>query len=151
MISCKNCGTVRYRMKKLGLCERCYELTRKIEELGHWNPNDAKTLKGYPRSLPLFPPRIITRIKANAICTHKSRLKELKLQEKWRQEPAKSIAIEYQFRWLAERVGLRNPNFLHGIASCFDSYTQKQRDTLYDILKSIEEHRPRAPFQWSIL
>jgi hypothetical protein len=94
---------------------------------------------------------MIARMKANAIDKHKGRLKELKLQEKWRQEPATSVAIEYQFQWLAERVGLRNPIFLHGIANCFDSYNQKQRDTLYDILKSIEEHLRRSPFQWSVL
>jgi hypothetical protein len=34
-------------------------------------------------------------MKAIAIDQWKSRLKQLKLQEKWRQEPVKSITIEY--------------------------------------------------------
>jgi hypothetical protein len=90
-------------------------------------------------------------MKENRLKELRARLRQYKLQEKWREESTSSISIEYQLRWLAKRAGVRRPDFLHGVAECFDEYTSKQRKTLYDILKSIEEHLPQPPISWMIL
>jgi hypothetical protein len=76
-------------------------------------------------------------------------LKRYQLEERWRAEmPDCSLSIERQLQWLASRAGVRNTDFLHGLALCFDDFTPEQCVKLYGILKSIEEHLPRPPIQW---
>jgi hypothetical protein len=150
-MKCRNCNAIRFGIKQRGLCKRCYKATLLIEKLEGWNPNDERTLRGYPRSVPLFPPPIIARMKKNALSELRARLQQYKLQEKWREEPTSSISIEYQLRWLAKQAGARKPDFLHGVANCFDDYTPEQRKTLYNMLKNIQEYLPEPPIPWSIL
>jgi len=128
--------------------QRCFGATHEIEKLKDWNPNDESTLKGYPRGLPLLPPALVIRMRDDAVEQWRERLKRLQLEERWRDEPPSSISIEYQLQWLATRAGVRNSDFLHGLAGCFDDYKPEQRKKLYGILKSIEEHLPRPRIQW---
>jgi hypothetical protein len=145
---CRNCEATRFGIKLRGLCKRCFGATNEIEKLKKWNPDDESTLRGYPRGLPLLPPALISRMRDDVIEQWKERLRRLQLEERWREEPPTSLSIEYQLRWLGSKAGVRNSNFLHGIAACFDDYTPQQRKKLYEILRSIEERLPRLPIQW---
>jgi hypothetical protein len=90
-------------------------------------------------------------MKENALKEMRARLRRYKLEEKWRNELTNSMSIEYQLQWIAKKAGVKKPDFLHGIAINFDDYTPKQRKTLYDMLKSIEEHLPQPQIPWSVL
>jgi hypothetical protein len=145
---CRNCKATRFGIKQRGLCKRCFGATYEIEKLRDWNANDASTLRGCPRGLPLLPPALIARMRNDVIEQWKERLKRYQLQGKWRDEIPSSLSIEHELQWLASRAGVRKSDFLHGLASCFDDYTPEQLKKLYGILKSIEEHLRPSPIHW---
>jgi hypothetical protein len=145
---CRNCNATRFGIKSRGLCKRCFGATYEIEKLQGWNPKDESTLRAYPRGLPLLPPPLIARMRDDVIQQWKERLRHYQLEEKWRDEIPSSLSIEYKLQWLALRAGVRNSDFLHGLAACFDDYTPGHRKKLWRILKSIEEHLRPPPIQW---
>lgn len=138
----------RFGIKLRGLCKRCFGATYEIEKLKKWNPKDEGTLIGYPRGLPLMPPVLIGRMRDDVIEQLKERLKSYRLEETWRSEVPSSLSIEYKFQWLASQAGVRNLDFLHGLAASFDKFTPEQRKKIYGILKDIQEHLPKPPIQW---
>ncbi len=148
--NCKNCGTERFNVKAKGLCKRCYSISRRIDQIKKWDPNDETSLKGYPRHFP-FRPEHVARMKADVIEQLKDRLKELRLVEERLRGPVSSVQIEGQLKVLAELASARNArSIMHQASSSFDGFTPEQRTTIFYWLYRIEENVTRRDLvHWS--
>jgi len=89
-------------------------------------------------------------MRADVIKQLRAGLKKLAYMEARSREPVNSMMIERKFDWLARKAGVRNREIMHGTAICFDSFTPKQRRTLFNLLDAIEENIPQQNcIHWS--
>jgi hypothetical protein len=148
--NCKNCGTERFNVTAKGLCKRCYSISRRIDQIKKWDPDDETSLKGYPRHFP-FGPDDVPRMKADVIEQLKDHLEKLRLAEERLRGLISSMEIEGQLKVLAHLASARNAqSIMHQASISFDGFTPEQRTTVFYWLYRIEENvNRRGLIHWS--
>lgn len=138
---CQNCGTTRYRHVGKGLCSRCYRLSKRLEQVNGWNPDNPESLKGYPYTS--YDPEEFRRIKSGFVTQIEERLALLKSREELLEGLVEGTDIEYQLGRIARRCRVRNKDMFFGIATCIDhSFDNEQKRMLFSLLNKIDEGIP---------
>jgi hypothetical protein len=140
--ACANCGTTRYPLKARGMCGRCYNAHRHLDQIDEWDISDEKSLKGYPPGAMYRNPRKLALLQSGHRKEWQRHLSLLRLKEERLRGPISGIDLEDQLNRIARLAGAKK-NVFDGVAGpvgmCFDP---EQRHRLYELLNQIEEAVP---------
>jgi hypothetical protein len=142
---CQQCGTKRFKHKARGLCIRCYQLVKKLEQVTHWNLYDAKSLTDYPTDMMFHDPQTFQLVHSDVSNQIKERLEFLLRKERKLEGPVDGIDIERQLGRIAIKCRVKDKSMFHGRAgSIDDDFNTKQIKRLFELLNEIEEGIPWA-------
>jgi|HubBroStandDraft_1064217.scaffolds.fasta_scaffold02450_2 hypothetical protein len=140
--ACASCGTTRYPLKARGMCGRCYNAQRHLDQIERWNLSDEQSLKGYPPGAMYRNPKKLALLQFGHRKEWQRRLSLLRLREKRLRGPIGGKDLEDQLGRIARLAGAKK-NLFDGVAGpvgqCFGP---EQRSRLYELLNRIEESVP---------
>lgn len=137
---CQKCGTTRYKHVAKGLCARCHNLVKKLDQVNRWNIDDEDSLRGFPISIDRTDLEGFSRIKTEFVSQIAQRLEFLKAREQKLDGDVLGIDVEYQLRRIAQRCRMRNKYMFFGIADFLEGiFDMNQRRELFRLFNEIEE------------
>ena len=146
---CQSCGTIRFRHTSRGYCTRCYRLIRQLETIDHWDLNEPKTLKGYPRDTIFWRADTLEWMRARRRHSINTHLDYLKTREGQLASQVDGLDLEIGFNRIAKRCRARKPNMFRGYSTFFDhNFDPEQKNILFRLLNDIEENLLWEDFSW---
>ena len=140
---CRNCGSIRRKLKARDYCTKCYALVQKIDGATKWDIKDQSTLKAYPSILMRMGPIELEKVKLGFIRLLRERLGWLRNREEELKGQIDGLALQFIFNRLAQRCGVKNKSMFNGYTAVFDNcFDQKQKNLLFYLLDRIEQDIP---------
>lgn len=140
--SCASCGTTRYPIKARGMCGRCDNAHRHLDQIDKWDISDEKSLKGYPPGAIYRNSKKLALLQLRHRKEWQRRLSLLKLREERLKGSISGKDIEDQLRRIARLAGAKKRLF-DGVAGPVGmGFGPEQRSRLYELLNRIEESAP---------